>query len=181
MNWVIGTFAVFVTFIAICTWIVIHMKGSNWLRALAVVSFLSSIPAVALALYLSLGIAFPVGYKYLPTPTEDLTLVAFKPVPGVGIFLLVDAGDYTAPKFYRIPWNKNTAEEMQAQLDANGVQPKINLAPSGKGRKLGNWEFSFGDETPRITSEDPPEIQFELKNNPRNGPVVKVLPPATEN
>lgn len=177
MIWMFATFTIFVSFIAAFAWLLIHLRGNNWYRALAVIGFLTSIPAVALALYMSLGIAMPVGFKYLPTPTGELKLISFKAVPGNGIYLFVDAGDYSVPKFYRIPWSRETAEKLEADQDG---QRTINLNPDAEGGALGNWEFSFGDKKARVTNEPPPEIVMEPKTEEHKQGNIKILPPNTE-
>lgn len=174
MNWIILTGAVFISFIALSAWLIIHLKGHDFYRLLAVVGFVGSIPAATVALYVALGVAMPVGYPLLPYPSGPLALIGHKSVPGVGIFVLIDAGDKEPPKYYRLPWDRKLSEQIEGAEEGG----EITLEGGGEALKLlGNWEFSFNKKEPKFTKEEPPQIQFEPKNDSRRGPAVRILPP----
>lgn len=115
----------------------------------------------------------PTGYWVYKLPEGSLKILGHKSVPDVGIFVLLEAGDYKVPYFYSIPWDAETSK-MFEEMGRGGV---MSVAEGERKMRIGSFEFSFDDNIPKVTMEDPQEVVMPPKMEGLVPPPAVTLPP----
>lgn len=84
-------------------------------RGIAMVLFFVGAPVVGVAAAAGLGWAVPV-IPYLTAPAgEDYRVLGTKMVQGEAIYVLLDT--IGEPRYYRLPWDQETADKLQDMMD----------------------------------------------------------------
>ena len=129
------------------TWLLmaVVMCGFAWMagKRLAAISLPLAVALAALAIYVPLGMPIP----HSPKPGK-YTVLGAKIVVDVGIWVLLDDGA-GEPRYYRLPYSTQQANELQGAQDAGQGQPGSVKMVVGQD---GGEQF---DGPPPVTGEPP--------------------------
>lgn len=174
MYWQVASALLLLTLFGAFSWLIVHARSETIYRPLAIGTFLLSIPALILAFAMTLGTAIPTGWLVFQIPSGQYRILGCKSVPGNGIYVMFDRGDYKIPSFYVLPWDKDLSMKLE-QEGCKGILKTDNK----DALKLGNWEFSWNVLPPLVTSEETAEKVFPDKILPESAP-NRYLPPADD-
>ncbi|TPI86430.1 hypothetical protein [Mesorhizobium sp. B2-8-9] len=121
-------------------------------RTLAVLSLLLFSPIAGAAVWLCLG--WPVPYvEGLTVKPGKHMILGVKALIGDGIYVLLDLGG-EAPRYYKMPWNDRTAEQMQKALDERAAGGEGSTA----GVEVKPFEFSWDTHPPQFWADPQPKV-----------------------
>lgn len=92
-------------------------------RVLLVLAFLAMVPAAVAGPLANLSL--PAHYRFMAQ--GDLTVLGYKAVVNEGIYVLVD--EPAGPRFYRLPWNPNTAKMLEDMRRAGKMAQMKKVRP----------------------------------------------------
>ena len=111
----------------------IWARRGTMFRGLSVLAFFIAAPVVGLSAAAGLGWSVPIIPYVTAGGGDDYRVLGVKMVQNVAIFALLDTGQ-SEPRYYRMPWDQETADELQDMLD-NPNNPGIAVTIP--------YEFSF--------------------------------------
>lgn len=125
MDWAITAWLGLVIVLGVLATVAIWARGYTRARGLAVAGFLAAMPIAATALGASLGWPIPL-INGITAPEGDWPVLGAKIIAGEGIYVLIDAGD--EPRYYYIPWDQDTAEDLQGMMN-NQEEMRVIIPP----------------------------------------------------
>ena len=173
MSWLVYSGLILFTLFGLYAWLIVHARTESIYRPVAVGVFLTSFPAILLAYSFILGTAVPTGYFVFQIPQGRYAILGCKSVPKTGIFLLLNTGDNTPPAFYRLPWDV----KMSMRIEEQGCRGILESEDRPDAIPVGKWEFSWNQNRPLVTTEEPPQKALPDKILPESAPGM-VLPPS---
>lgn len=132
--------------------LVVWSRRETMLRGVAVIVILVAMPGSLAALWVPLGWAVPL-HGGLTALGGDYPVLGAKMVVGKAIYVLIDTG--AEPRYYRIPWDRKLADQLQDILDNPGnAGAKISIP----------YEFSWNQSAPQFHPLPQPKF---LPDKPR--------------
>lgn len=157
MDFVVTVWLSITAILGILATLAIWSRGLTKARGWAVAAFLFASPIAAVALGFSLGWPVPLVQGVTVSAGKPVILGA-KMIVGVGIFILVDRGEF-APRYVVIPWDEKLATELQKAIDESGKDGTTRM-------EVKPWEWSWDRHPPQFHPDPqprvlPPKIQQE--------------------
>lgn len=117
-------------------WLITHARTETIYKPIAMFTFFLGFPAVYMTLALATGSPRP--SMLFNTPDEGIVL-GYKPDTGKDLYLLLDLMDNSHPVYYRMPWDSETAEQIDTALREGKGTAKLKF----KKRKIKPGDFDF--------------------------------------
>lgn len=150
-EWIVLSLAL-VGMVSVFTIGTIWSRRETWIRLAAVVGFVLIIPYVAVVTASSLGFPRP----YIPEitiPAGDHDVLGGKIVRDEGIYVLFALQGHIKPRYYALPWDKDTANKFQRMMEKHrgGFRARV---PKYKGP----WWQKFFKKTPQFHPPPVPPV-----------------------
>ncbi len=111
MTQMIVLYLLIIAVLACATTSIIWLRRDTAIRAIAVISFVASLPLLMFGMFNALGFAKPTDLELLLSNQERYEVVGSMLVPDRAIYVMLDVGG--EPRLYELPWNAVMANVIQ--------------------------------------------------------------------
>lgn len=159
--WVTASLAI--TLLLIAAWMVVWSRRDTILRPVAVIGAIAAIPLLVLAAADELGFHRPVNMVI--RFDGEVTVLAHKAIPNKAVYLYLDVPGQEEPRAVVLPWNDNTAKQLQdledaARSDKKG-RAKMRFSSSLERREPPQFYPMPQEALPPKQVQQPPAFDFE--------------------
>lgn len=126
-------------------WLIAHARTETVYRPLAIVAFFLGFPVVYGALSVSMGTPKPSMIFNVP---KEGTVLGYKTESGRNIFVLLDMMDGRAPVYYHLPWNSQTAEQIETAMREGKGNTKLRFKSKKSRFVRGTFDFDYPWDIP---------------------------------